>query len=116
MPSEPPGERAFSTLPQGAARISRARGPRFSRRTIVVCTTTTPAWTPLFASIGGIVTDTGGILSHAAVVAREYGLPAVVGAEIATRAVPDGDRVEIDVVLQQPGRDEAHRVHSWSGS
>ncbi len=82
----------------GTARVVRGAEDfgRIGASDIVVCTTTTPAWTPLFASIGGIVTDTGGILSHAAVVAREYRLPAVVGAEVATRAVPDGARVEID--------------------
>ena len=65
---------------------------------ILVCTTTTPAWTPLFGSIAGLVTDTGGILSHAAVIAREYSLPAVVGAEVATTMIPDGARVDVDGV------------------
>jgi phosphohistidine swiveling domain-containing protein len=75
----------------GAEDFARLRGGD-----VLVCTTTTPAWTPLFASVAGLVTDTGGILSHAAVVAREYRLPAVVGAEVATSAIPDGARVEID--------------------
>lgn len=69
---------------------------RIAAGDILVCPTTTPAWTALFASIGGLVTDTGGILSHAAVVAREYGLPAVVGTESGTRAIPDGASVELD--------------------
>ncbi len=69
---------------------------RVERGDILVCTTTTPAWTPLFGAIGGLVTDTGGILSHAAVVAREYGVPTVVGAEVATRLIPDGARVSVD--------------------
>jgi pyruvate,water dikinase len=63
---------------------------------VLVCTTTTPAWTPLFPSLAGLVTDTGGILCHAAVVAREYRLPAVVGTELATRVIPDGALVRID--------------------
>jgi phosphohistidine swiveling domain-containing protein len=63
---------------------------------ILVCATTTPAWTPLFGSISGLVTDTGGILCHAAVIAREYGLPAVVGASVATSVVPDGATIKID--------------------
>jgi pyruvate,water dikinase len=63
---------------------------------ILVTATTTPAWTPLFPSLAGLVTETGGILSHAAVVAREYGLPAVVGAAGATTAIPDGTPVRID--------------------
>jgi phosphohistidine swiveling domain-containing protein len=63
---------------------------------VLVATTTTPAWTPLFPSLGGLVTETGGILSHAAVVAREYRLPAVVGVVGATRAIADGARIRID--------------------
>jgi phosphohistidine swiveling domain-containing protein len=63
---------------------------------VLIATTTTPAWTPLFPSLAALVTETGGILSHAAVVAREHGLPAVVGVADATRAVPDGARVRVD--------------------
>jgi pyruvate,water dikinase len=74
-----------------AADFRRVRGGD-----VVVCTTTTPAWTPLFASIAGLVTESGGILSHAAVVAREYRLPAVVGTEVATRVIPDGATVRVD--------------------
>ncbi|HEY1276185.1 MAG TPA: PEP-utilizing enzyme [Thermoleophilaceae bacterium] len=75
---------------------------------VLVCATTTPAWTPLFSSIAALVTDTGGILSHAAIVAREYGLPVVVGAEAATRFVPDGALVSVNGasgevrILQRP--------------
>jgi pyruvate,water dikinase len=63
---------------------------------ILVATTTTPAWTPLFGAIGGLITETGGILSHAAVVAREYRVPAVVGVPDATRQLRDGVRVRVD--------------------
>lgn len=63
---------------------------------VLVTTTTTPAWTPLFPSLAALVTETGGILSHAAIVAREYGIPAVVGAQGATSFVPDGARVRVD--------------------
>ena len=82
----------------GAARIVRGREDfaRVAPGDVVVCQTTTPAWTPLFGSIAALVTDTGGILSHAAVVAREYSVPAVVGAEVATRAIPEGAAVEVD--------------------
>ncbi|MBD0316979.1 MAG: hypothetical protein ICV71_00550 [Thermoleophilia bacterium] len=82
----------------GRARIVRGRDDfaRVAPGDVVVCTTTTPAWTPLFGSIAGLVTDTGGILSHAAVVAREYSVPAVVGAEVATETVPEGARVAVD--------------------
>ena len=57
---------------------------------------TSPSWTPLFATVGALVTDTGGPLSHAAVVAREFSLPAVVGTHVATQALRDGQTVEVD--------------------
>ncbi len=63
---------------------------------VLVCPTTTPAWTPLFSSLAALVTDTGGILCHAAVVAREYGLPAVVGADTATSVIADGALVRVN--------------------
>jgi pyruvate,water dikinase len=63
---------------------------------VLVCATTTPAWTPLFAVAGAIVADGGGMLSHAGVAAREYGLPAVLGVRGATRTIPDGARVTVD--------------------
>ncbi len=63
---------------------------------VLVCVMTSPAWTPLFAVAGAIVTDTGGILSHPAIAAREYGIPAVVGAKRATAAIPDGALVTVD--------------------
>ncbi|MDQ4019231.1 MAG: PEP-utilizing enzyme [Actinomycetota bacterium] len=82
----------------GTARVIKSREDfaRVGAGDIVVCATTTPAWTPLFPSIAGLVTDTGGVLSHAAVVAREYSVPAVVGADVATTAIPDGVRVTVD--------------------
>jgi pyruvate,water dikinase len=91
------GTGASSGAVTGVARVVRdADFARVSAGEILVCTTTTPAWTPLFASLAGLVTDTGGILCHAAVVAREYGLPAVVGTEVATRRLRDGALVAID--------------------
>lgn len=63
---------------------------------VLVCRTTTPPWTALFSIVGAIVTDTGGILSHAGTVAREYKLPAVVGSKVATSVLKDGDRVTVD--------------------
>jgi phosphohistidine swiveling domain-containing protein len=82
----------------GTARIVRSREDFERVRTgdVLVCTTTTPAWTPLFGAIAGLVADTGGILCHAAVIAREYSVPAVVGAEVATTTIPDGARVTVD--------------------
>lgn len=63
---------------------------------VLVCKTTTPPWTVLFSIAGAIVTDAGGILSHAGTVAREYKLPAVVGTKVATSVLKDGDRVTVD--------------------
>lgn len=63
---------------------------------VLVCRTTTPPWTVLFSIAGAIVTDAGGILSHAGTVAREYKLPAVVGSKIATSLLKDGDKVTVD--------------------
>lgn len=82
----------------GPARIVRSSDDfaRVRPGDVLVCTTTTPAWTPLFGSVAGLVADTGGILSHAAVVAREYSIPAVVGAEVATAKIPEGARVAVD--------------------
>ena len=67
-----------------------------SRRDILVVPFTDIGWTPLLANVGGIVSETGGQLSHAAIVAREYGLPAVVGVRSATRAIRDGQPITID--------------------
>ena len=63
---------------------------------ILVAETTAPPWTPLFGTVAGIVTDTGGILSHCAVVAREYRIPAVVGVGVATSTIVDGQTIEVD--------------------
>jgi pyruvate,water dikinase len=63
---------------------------------ILVCRSTSPPWTPLFAVAGGIVTDAGGMLSHAAITAREYGIPAVTNTGRATLEIPDGARVTVD--------------------
>jgi pyruvate,water dikinase len=53
-------------------------------------------WTPLFAIASGVVTEVGGILSHGAIVAREYGIPAVMSIAGATRSVPDGQTITVD--------------------
>jgi len=63
---------------------------------VLVCGTTNASLVPFFERIGALVTDTGGVLSHAAVVAREFGLPAVVGTEVATQRIRTGQRVEVD--------------------
>ncbi|MFC8672419.1 rifamycin-inactivating phosphotransferase [Streptomyces griseorubiginosus] len=62
---------------------------------ILVTSFTDPSWSPLFVGIAGLVTEVGGLMTHGAVVAREYGLPAVVGVEGATRLIRDGQRIRV---------------------
>ena len=57
---------------------------------------TDPSWTPLFVSIKGLVTEVGGLMTHGAVIAREYGLPSVVGVENATKRIKDGQRIRVN--------------------
>jgi len=75
---------------------------------ILVATITTPAWTPLFARAAAVVTDIGGQMSHGSIVAREYGIPAVMGTSVATRRIRSGQVITVDgsagvVTLSQPG-------------
>jgi len=62
---------------------------------ILVTPFTDPSWTPLFVSIEGLVTEVGGLMTHGAVIAREYGIPAVIGVENATRLIKDGQRIRV---------------------
>ncbi|PIH58866.1 phosphoenolpyruvate synthase [Paenibacillus sp. LK1] len=62
---------------------------------ILVTPYTDPSWTPLFVSIKGLVTEVGGLMTHGAVIAREYGLPAIVGVEKATQRIKDGQRIRV---------------------
>jgi pyruvate,water dikinase len=64
--------------------------------TILVCPTTTPAWTPLFSMARGLVTDIGGLLAHGSIVAREYGIPAVMGTGNATQRIVSGQEITVD--------------------
>ena len=63
---------------------------------VLVAKLTTPAWTPLFARVAAIVTDVGGPLSHGSIVAREYGIPAVLGTGNATQLIQDGQTITVD--------------------
>src|SRR5207248_9106361 len=63
---------------------------------ILVTAYTDPSWTPLFVAIAGLVTEVGGLMTHGAVIAREYGLPAVVGVERATRLIRDRQRIRVN--------------------
>ncbi|HET7034471.1 MAG TPA: PEP-utilizing enzyme [Thermomicrobiaceae bacterium] len=75
---------------------SLADADKLQQGDVMVVTTTTPPWTPLFNTAGAVVSDTGGMLSHCAVVAREYSIPAVVGTGVGTRVLHDGQLVEVD--------------------
>ncbi|MGI8927756.1 MAG: PEP-utilizing enzyme [Tepidiformaceae bacterium] len=85
-------------LVRGIARFiaSLADIDRFGEGEILLTYATAPPWTPLFAIAAGIVTDAGGVLSHCAVVAREYGIPAVVGCRTATARIEDGMLITVD--------------------
>jgi rifampicin phosphotransferase len=63
---------------------------------VLVAAITTPAWTPLFAMASAVVTDVGGPLSHGSIVAREYGIPAVMGTGVATRRIHSGQVITVD--------------------
>jgi pyruvate,water dikinase len=83
---------------EGVARVVRSLQElhRVQPGEILVCRSTTPPWTPIFASIAGLVTDTGGVLAHGAIVAREYAIPAVMGTKIGTQIIADGQRITVD--------------------
>ena len=90
-----PGSRGHVS---GTARVARTHDEAKSIHPgeILIAITTMPTWPPLFGSVAGLVTETGGPLSHAAIVAREYGIPAVVGAAGATRLIQSGQRIMVD--------------------
>ncbi len=83
---------------RGRARVLRSlpEAAELREGEVLVAETTAPPWTPLFATAAAVVTDTGGILSHSAVVAREYRIPAVVGTGAATATIKSGQTVEVD--------------------
>ena len=87
-----------SGVVEGPARVilSFEEFPTLQSGDILICPYTSTAWTPLFLKIAGVVTDTGGMLTHAAIAAREYGIPAVVGTWNATNSIRDGDIVRVD--------------------
>jgi len=89
------GSRGIAT---GIARVARSldEAKNVLPGEILVAVTTMPAWTPLFGVAAAVVTETGGVLSHCAIVAREYGLPAVVGAHGATTRIRTGQTVTVD--------------------
>jgi pyruvate,water dikinase len=90
---------------QGVARVALSveEAARVERGEILVCPFTDPGWTPILDRVAAVVTETGGLLSHAAVICREYGIPAVLGVPHATEAIRDG---ELIVVSGTEGRVE----------
>lgn len=82
----------------GIARVLHGTSdfPRVQPGDIAICPYTDPAWTPLFRIAAAVVTETGGVLSHAAIVAREHGVPAVLGIPGATTRIHDGTRITVD--------------------
>ncbi|MBA3944144.1 MAG: hypothetical protein H0X37_06220 [Herpetosiphonaceae bacterium] len=83
---------------RGRARVVRtlAEAGKLQPGDVLVAPTTSPLWTPLFATVAAVVTDTGGVLSHCALVAREYGIPAVIGTGTGTTIIRDGQMIEVD--------------------
>jgi pyruvate, water dikinase len=92
------GYPASSGVAEGVARVVRTIDEIGTVKAgeVLVCSVTAPSWGPVFPKIAAAVSDIGGMMSHAAIVAREYGLPAVVGTGNATSAIKTGDRVRVD--------------------
>jgi pyruvate,water dikinase len=96
--SEIRGFAASSGVVEGPARVVKSveEIARLRKGDILVCQVTNPTWAPVFQKIAGAVSDIGGSMSHAAIVAREFGLPAVVGTGTATSRIKDGQRIRVD--------------------
>ncbi|MGH8929943.1 MAG: PEP-utilizing enzyme, partial [Egibacteraceae bacterium] len=91
------GTPASAGIVTGEARVVRDPvGARVEPGEILVAPSTDPGWTPLFAQARGLVTDIGGILAHGSIVAREYGIPAVMGTGAATRRIRHGQLITVD--------------------
>ena len=91
------GTAASPGVVSGAARVIRSpQGARIDPGEILVAPSTDPGWTPLFLTAGALVMEMGGMMSHGAVVAREYGIPAVVGVAAATDRIATGQRITVD--------------------
>ncbi|ETR71536.1 MAG: hypothetical protein OMM_02418 [Candidatus Magnetoglobus multicellularis str. Araruama] len=97
-PDEIKGYAGASGVVTGTARIARTleEADKIKPGEILVAISTVCSWTPLFSSISAVVTDNGGILCHGAIVAREYGIPAVVGTAVATHVIQDGQQIEVN--------------------
>ncbi|MBK9712355.1 MAG: phosphoenolpyruvate synthase [Kouleothrix sp.] len=94
------GDPVSPGVAEGRARVVLdSRGVRLEPGEILVCPATDPGWTPLFLTAGGLVMEVGGMVTHGSVVAREYGIPAVVGVHEATTRLRTGQRIRVDGTL-----------------
>ena len=92
-----PGLPVSSGIAEGRARVVfHLEDAELEEGDILVTTYTDPSWTPLFVTVKGLVTEVGGLMTHGAVIAREYGLPVVVGVESATRRIKDGASIRVN--------------------
>ena len=105
VPREPSGDPSIITgtgasagTVQGRARVVRslAEASKVQPGDVLVCEMTMPAWTPLFSTVCAVVADTGGVLSHCAIVAREYRMPCVVQTVVGTAVIKDGMLLTVD--------------------
>ena len=92
------GVAASPGVVRGTAKVVRSltEASKLQAGDIMVCEMTVPTWVPLFATVSAVVADSGGILSHCAIVAREFHLPAVVGTMVGTDVIKDGMTVTVD--------------------
>jgi len=100
-PATGPTLRGFAVSPgrvtaPASVVLSADEVERMAAGTILVCPTTTPAWTPLFAQAAGLVTDIGGVAAHGSIIAREYGIPAVMGVGSGTVRIAHGQTITVD--------------------
>ena len=118
-PKKPPQTNLLNGYGASAGRVTAPacvlRSPedfgQMRRGDVIVAVITTPAWTPLFAMASAVVTDIGGPLSHGSIVAREYGIPAVMATGVATRRIHTGQMITVDgeagLVLMEDGKDQS---------
>jgi len=96
-PNDLVGQAVSPGVAEGVVRVVLdPRGARLNPGEILVCPATDPGWTPLFLAAGGLVMEIGGMVTHGSVVAREYGIPAVVGVDRATQRLKTGQRIRVD--------------------
>jgi pyruvate,water dikinase len=90
------GQGVSAGVVEGVARVVRGASESIEAGEILVCEFTDPGWTPLFMVAGGAVLDVGGSMSHGAIIARELGIPCVLGTARGTTAIRTGDRIRVD--------------------